>query len=65
MELRKLEEKDQVMVNLYAIFQIGEAVTCSQMFFKIGVLKSFVSFTASFTQQILIMFHAVGTENRI
>ena len=35
--LCKVKEKDQVMVNLYAMFQIGEAVGPSQMLFKIGV----------------------------
>ena len=39
MELRKIVEKDKVMVNLYAMFQIKEAVGRSQMFFKIGLLK--------------------------
>ena len=33
------------MVNLYAMFQIREAVSRSQMFFKIGVLKNFENFT--------------------
>ena len=32
MELRKIEEKDKVMVYSYAIFQISEAVVRSQMF---------------------------------
>ena len=40
-ELRKIEEKDNVIENLYAIFQISEAVGSSQMFFKIGALKNF------------------------
>ena len=38
-ELRKIEEKDNVMENSYAMFQIREAVGRSQMFFKIGVLN--------------------------
>ena len=29
---------------MYAIFQIREAVSCSQMFVKIGVLKNFFKF---------------------
>ena len=32
MELRKIEEKDKVMVYSYAMFQISEAVVRSQMF---------------------------------
>ena len=44
MELRKVEKKDQVVVNSNAMFQIGEAVARSQMFFKIGVLKIFANF---------------------
>ena len=39
MELRKIEEKDKVTENLYAMFQIREAVDLSQMFFKISFLK--------------------------
>ena len=31
-ELRKIEEKDNVMENLYVLFQIGEAVGCSEVF---------------------------------
>ena len=38
-ELRKKEEKDNVMENVYAMFQIRKAVIHSQMFFKTGVLK--------------------------
>ena len=45
MELRKIEDKDKVMVNSYAMFQIRKAVCRSQMFFKIGVLKNFANFT--------------------
>ena len=42
-ELRKKEEeKDNVMENLYVIFQIREAVVHSQMFFETGVLKNFL-----------------------
>ena len=41
-ELRKKEEKDKVMENSYARFQIREAVGRSQMFFKIGILKNFL-----------------------
>ena len=51
-ELNKVEEKDNVMENSYAIFQIREAVGRSQMsssrsqtFFKIGVLKNVANFT--------------------
>ena len=37
-ELRtKEEEKDNVMENLYTMSQIREAISRSQMFFKIGV----------------------------
>ena len=36
----EIEEKDKVMVNSYAMFQIREAVGRSKMFFKIGVLKN-------------------------
>ena len=43
-ELRKTEEKDKVIENSYAMFQIREAVDLSQMFFKIGLLKSFANF---------------------
>ena len=39
-EFPKIEEKDNVMENLYAMFQIREAVGCMQMIFKIGVLKN-------------------------
>ena len=42
-EVRKIEEKDNVMENSYAMFQIREAVGRLQMFFKIGVLENFVS----------------------
>ena len=38
----KIEEKDKVMVNSYAMFQIRE--DDSQMFFKLGVLKNFANF---------------------
>ena len=31
-ELRKTEEKDNVMENLYVLFQIREAVSCSEVF---------------------------------
>ena len=41
-ELRKKEEKDNVMEKLYAMFQIREAVGRSQMFFKIDFLKNFL-----------------------
>ena len=40
MELRKIEEKAKVMENSHAVFQIREAVDLSQMFFKVGPLKS-------------------------
>ena len=43
-ELCKIEEKD-VMENLYAMFQIREAVGHLQMFVKIGALKNFANFT--------------------
>ena len=43
-ELPKIEEKDNVMENWYAIFQIREAVGRSQMFFKLGALKNFANF---------------------
>ena len=45
-ELRKIEEKDDVMENSYAISQIREAISRSQMFFKTekGVLKNFANF---------------------
>ena len=45
-ELRKIEEKDDAMENSYAIFQIREAISRSQMFFKIekGVLKNVANF---------------------
>ena len=39
-ELPKIEEKDNVIENLYAVFQIREAVGRTQMIFKIGVLKN-------------------------
>ena len=42
-EVRKIEEKDNVMENSYAMFQIREVVGRLQMFFKIGVLENFVS----------------------
>ena len=41
-ELRKKEEKDNFMENLYAMFQTRKAVIHSQMFFKTGVLKNFL-----------------------
>ena len=31
-ELRKTEEKDYVMENFYVLFQIREAVGCSEVF---------------------------------
>ena len=31
-ELRKIEEKDNVMENFYVLFQIREAVGCSEVF---------------------------------
>ena len=40
-ELRKVEEKDKVMVNSYAMFQIRQAVSRSEMLLKIRVLKKF------------------------
>ena len=43
-ELREIEEKDNVMENLYAIFQIREAVSRLQMFVKIGAFKNFANF---------------------
>ena len=42
-EVRKIEEKHNVMENSYAMFQIREAVGRLQMFFKIGVLENLVS----------------------
>ena len=45
MKLRKIEEKDKAMENLYAMFQIREAVDLSQMFFRIGLIKNFANFT--------------------
>ena len=39
-----MEEKDKVRVNLYPLFQVREAVGRLQMFFKLGVLKSFADF---------------------
>ena len=44
-ELRRMEGKDNVMENSYAMFQIREAVGCWQMFFKIGVLKNLANLT--------------------
>ena len=46
-QLSKIEEKDDAMENSYAVFQIREAISRSQMFFKIekGVLKNFANFT--------------------
>ena len=44
-ELHKIEEKDNVMENSYAMFQIREAVGHLQKFFKIGVLKNLANFT--------------------
>ena len=44
-ELRKIEEEDNVMENSYAMFQMREAVGRSQMLFKIGILKNFANFT--------------------
>ena len=41
LDLRKKEQKDNIMENSYTMFQIREAVGRSQMFFKIGVLKNF------------------------
>ena len=46
-ELREIEEKDNVMEN--AMFQIG----CLQKFFKVGVLKN----SANFTGRILCWSH--------
>ena len=43
MELRRVEEKDQV-INSNVMFHIREAVGRSQRFFKIGVLKFFCKF---------------------
>ena len=48
MELRKIEEKDNVMENSYAIFHIREAVGRWQMFFKIDALKNLANFTEKF-----------------
>ena len=42
-ELREIEEKDNVMENLYAIFQIREAVSRLQMFVNISREKSSVT----------------------
>ena len=44
LELRKIEEKDKVTVNTYAMFQIREAVGRLQMIFKIGFHKNFANF---------------------
>ena len=44
LELRKIEEKDNVMEKSYALFQIRETVARSQIFFKIGVFKNFANF---------------------
>ena len=44
LELRKIEEKDKVMVNSYAMFQIREAMGRSPMIFKIGFHKNFANF---------------------
>ena len=44
-ELHKIEEKDNVMENLYAMLQIKEAVGRSQMFFETGALKNLANFT--------------------
>ena len=43
-ELRKKEEKYNVMENSYAMFQIREAAGRSQIFFEIGVLGNFLRF---------------------
>ena len=45
MKLRKIEGKEKVMENSYAMFQIRQAVGLPQMFFKIGLLKNFANFT--------------------
>ena len=44
-ELRKVEEEDKVMVNSYAMFQMRQAVSRSEMLLKIRVLKKFANFT--------------------
>ena len=41
-ELCKKEEKDNVMENLFAMFQIRKAVGHSQIYFKTGILKNFL-----------------------
>ena len=54
MKLHKLEEKDNVMENLYAMFHIREAVGRLQMFFKIRVLKNLANFTKKILLQSLL-----------
>ena len=44
-ELCKIESKDNVMENLYAMFQMGEAVSRLEMFFEIDVLENLANFT--------------------
>ena len=40
LDLRKKEQKDNIMENSYTMFQIREAVGRSQMFFKMVFLKT-------------------------
>ena len=54
MKLHKLEEKDNVMENLYAMFHIREAVGRLEMFFKIRVLKNLANFTKKILLQSLL-----------
>ena len=44
-ELRKIQEKDNVMENSYAMFQIREAVGHSQILLKKRCSKKFAYFT--------------------
>ena len=44
-DFSKTEEKDNVIGNSYATFQIRKSVGSSLMFFKIGDLKNFANFT--------------------
>ena len=45
LKLRKVEEKVKVMENLYVMFQIREAIDCSEIFINVGVFKDFANFT--------------------
>ena len=59
-ELRKIEEKDNVMENSYAIFQIREAVGRSQMFFKTCVLKNFAIAKENSSVRLESLFNKVA-----